>query len=237
MPRTTPRKLGPLSLWVLASSLLALGATVPRPSPSDYPAQSSTPGMTFAAEFYGRSAPAGNSTIFTGYYLMIEVAVYPEGGHAVVVSPSELRLFINGAKVGLLPQSSSLVAGTLKHYGYEHGLQTGIGVGPIFIPSQPRQGPGFPGDPADRQRTRPTAPGPGEDPNGKPQDDKRVSEDPSQALPALDLAAGETSRPVSGYLYFFWQAPVKKIRSMELRWQPSFGEPPKAVLRLVSRPR
>jgi hypothetical protein len=56
-------------------------------------------------------------------------------------------------------------------------------------------------------------------------------------LPALSLEAGETTRPVSGYLYFFWEAHTKKIRSMELRWEPFFGEPPKAVLKLVSRPR
>ena len=214
-----------------------MGATVPRPSPSDYPVQSSAPEATVAAEYYGRSAPAGKSEIFTGYYLVVEVALYPEGGHAVVVSPSELRLFINGAKVGLLPQSSSLVAGMLKHYGYEHGVSGGIGVGPILVPSQPRQGPGFPGDPTDRQPTRPKAPSPGEDPNGEPDYDKRAAADPAEALPPLDLEAGEASRPVSGYLYFFWQARTKKIRSMELRWQPSFGEPPKAVLKLVSRPR
>jgi len=155
----------------------------------------------------------------------------------VVVTPSELRLFINGSRIGLLPQSSSVVVGTLKQYGYDHGINIDSGVRPIFIPGQPRQGPSFPGDPTDRQPTRPTAPGPGEDPNGKLQTDKAVPEDPAEALPALALEPGETTRPVSGYLYFFWQAHTKKIRSMELRWEPFFGEPPKAVLKLVSRPR
>ncbi len=235
-----PRKLGPLSLCALASGLHAICATVPRAAPSDYPAQSSTPELTLAGEYYGRSAPAGKSTIFTGHYLVVEVAVYPAKGLAAMVSPSELRLFINHAKTGLPPQSSSVVAGTLKYYGYEYGergLDVGVGAGPIFVPSQPRQGPSFPGDPTDRQRTRPTAPGPGDDPNGEPRQWKSVPDDPSEVLPGLDLEPGETSRPVSGCLYFFWKAHTKKIRNMELRWQPSFGAPPKAVLKLVSQPR
>jgi hypothetical protein len=61
-----------------------------------------------------------------------------------------------------------------------------------------------------------------------------VPEDPSEVLPRLDLESGETLRPVSGYLYFYWQAHTKKLRSVELRWEPMWGEPPKAVLKLVS---
>lgn len=237
MPRTKPLPPGLLPFCAAALGLHALAATQPRPAPSDYPVQCGTPELTLAAEYYGRSAPAGTGTIFTGYYLVVEAAVYPARGHAVTVSPSELRLFINGSRIGLLPQSSSVVAGTLKQYGYEHGINIDSGVGPIFIPGQPRQGPNFPGDPTDRQPNRPRAPGADRDPDGKSQSDKAVPVDPSEALPALALESGETSRPVSGYLYFFWQAHTKKIRSMELRWEPSFGEPPKAVLKLVSRPR
>jgi len=237
MPGSTlfGRSLLPVCVWTLC--LQAMGGTQPRPSPAGYPVQCSIPEMTLAAEYYGRSAPFTNGSIFTGYYLVVEVAVYPARGHAVVVNPSELRLFINGAKIGLLPQSSSVVAGTLKQYGYEHGFDIDSKVGPVFIPGQPRQGPNFPGDPTDRQPTRPTAPGPGDDPDGTPRSGKAAPEEPSEVLPALALEPGETVRPVSGYLYFFWQAHTKKIRSMELRWEPSFGEPPKAVLKLVSRPR
>ncbi|MDR3719564.1 MAG: hypothetical protein P4K98_12240 [Bryobacteraceae bacterium] len=237
MPRAALFDLRLLAVCGWAFCLQAFGATETRPSPNDYPVQCSTPEFTLAGEYYGRSAPAGASTIFTGYYLVVEAAVYPAHGHMVAVNPSELRLFINGARIGLLPQSSSVVAGTLKQYGYEHGVSLDTGVGPIFIPGRPRQGPNFPGDPTDREPSRPKAPGPGDDPNGKPQSGATVPDDPAEALPALALEGGETTRPVSGYLYFFWQAHTKKIRSMELRWEPFFGEPPKAVLKLVSRPR
>jgi|GEM_PF-712985 len=223
-----------LGALLVAAAALGLAATTPRPSPNEYPVQCGTPEFTLAGEYYGRSAPAGKSTIFTGYYLVIEVAFYPAPGHLVTVHPSELRLFINGSKVGLLPQASSVVAGTLKYYGYEHGARLDSSVGPIYIPGQPRQGPQFPGDPTDR---RPTAPGPGEDPNGQARGANEDTDDPAQALPALELEAGETARPVSGYVYFFWQGSAKKIRSMELRWMPLLGAPAKAELKLVSRPR
>jgi hypothetical protein len=224
----------PLGLCALALGLPLAGATVPRPSPNDYPAQGSRPELILAGEFYGRSAPTERATIFTGHYVVVEVAVYPTPGHRVAVNPSELRLFVNGAKYGLLPQSGSIVAGSLKWYGYEHEQGLGVGVGPIYIPSQPRQGPNFPGDPSGRQPTRPKAPEDGQDPDGKSKPDKSASEDPSEVLPALDLESGETLHPVSGYLYFYWEAHTKKLRNVELRWEPVWGQPPKAVLKLVS---
>lgn len=224
----------------MCALLLALPltcATVPRASPNDYPAQSSQPELVLAGEFYGRSAPAEKSTIFTGHYLVVEVAVYPTPGSSVKVNPSEMRLFINGAKYGLLPQGGSLVAGTLKWYGYEQerGLDIGAGAGPIYIPSQPRQGPTFPGDPTDRQPTRPKAPESGPDSDGNGQERGALSDEPAEVLPALELATGETRRPVSGYLYFYWKANTKKLRNVELRWEPLWGKSPKAVLKLVSR--
>jgi len=225
-----------LGWCALALALPLAAATVPRASPSDYPAQSSRPELVLAGEFYGRSAPTRTGTIFTGHYVVVEVAVYPARGQRVTVHPSELRLFINGAKYGLLPQSGSVVAGTLKWYGYERepGVQIGGGVGPIYIPSQPRQGPNFPGDPTDRQPTRPKAPEGGQDPNGNNRADKRVAEDPAEALPQMELESGETLHPVSGYLYFYWPAHTKKLRNVELRWETMWGKPPRAVLKLVS---
>lgn len=219
-----------------ATLCLALTAsTTPRAKPNDYPAQSSQPGLVLAGEFYGRSAPTEKSTIFTDHYLVVEVAVYPASGSSVQVNPSEMRLYINGAKYGLLPQGGSLVAGTLKWYGYEQERGMQIGAGPIHIPSQPRQGPTFPGDPTDRQPTRPEAPESGPDSDGNGQGRGALSDDPAEALPKLELAPGEVRRPISGYLYFYWKANTKKLRNVELRWEPLWGEPPKAVLKLVSR--
>lgn len=241
MPHGISPRLGMFVLCLTTLCRETGAATAPRASASDYPVQCKTSGLTLAAEYFGRSAPTGattgEATIFTGYYLVVEVAVYPDRGQTVAVKPFELRLFINGAKAGLLPQSSSLVAGTLKYHGYEQGLGVDTGVGPIFIPGRSRQGPSFPGDPTDRQTPRPTAPSPDDDPNGKTQTGLSRHPDPADVLPALDLESGEASRPVSGYLYFFWRAHTKKIRDMELRWEPSFGEAPNAVLKLVSRPR
>lgn len=238
MPLGMLSKVGLFTLWLATLSHQTFGATVPRASATDYPVQGKVAGFTLAAEYFGRSAPTvattGEATIFTGYYLVVEVAVYPERGQTVAVRPYELRLFINGAKAGLLPQSSSLVAGTFKYHGYEHGFDLDTQVGPILIPGSPRRGPSFPGDPTERQTTRPTVPIPDNDSQRKSQERQQ---DPAAILPALDLESGEASRPVSGYLYFFWRAHTNKIRDMELRWQPSFGEPPKAVLKLVFRPR
>ena len=233
-PETVPTGSISLGLCALALTIPLTGGTVPRPSPNDYPAQSSGPELILAGEFYGRSAPTAKATIFTGHYIVVEVAVYPARGQRVTIHPSELRLFINGAKYGLLPQSGSIVAGSLKWYGYEHQQGLGVGVGPIYIPSQPRQDPNFPGDPSDRQPTRPKAPDAGQDPDGNGKPDKSVSDDPSEALPASDLESGDTLRPVGGYLYFYWQASTKKLRNVELRWESEWGTPPRAVLKLVS---
>ena len=233
-PETVPTGSVPLGLCALTLAIPLTGATVPRPSPNDYPAQSSRPELILAGEFYGRSAPTAKATIFTAHYVVVEVAVYPTKGYRVSVNPSEMRLFINGAKYGLLPQSGSIVAGSLKWYGYEHAQGLDVGAGPIYIPGQPRQGPTFPGDPTNRQPTRPQAPESGQDPNGNGKPDTSAPEDPSEVLPALELESGETLHPVSGYLYFYWEAHTKKLRNVELRWEPVWGEPPKAVLKLVS---
>jgi len=233
-PGTVPNGSAALSLCAFTLALPLAGGTVPRPSPGDYPVRSNSQEFVVAAEFYGRSAPTGKATIFTGHYVVVELAVYPARGQRVTINPSEMRLFVNGAKYGLLPRSGSVVAGSLKWYGYERepGLQVGGGIGPIFIPGQPRQGPNFPGDPTDRVPTRPTAPGDGQDPNAR----KRAApdEDPAEVLPAMDLEAGDALHPASGYLYYYWAAHTKRLRNVELRWESAWGETPKAVLKLVS---
>lgn len=220
-------------LAALASSP-ATAETRPRDSAEQYPVRTSITGLTLAAEYYGRSAPGAKTTFFTGHFLVVELAVYPAKGQSVTVRPGDFRLWINGAKYGLLPQSGAVVAAALKYYDAE-GRHVEFGAGPIVI-GRPRVPSDIPGDPRDTPPPRPQAPDQAPDQNPTAEGGRAASDNPATELPALELEQCVAREPRSGYLYFFWQPHTKKIKAMELRWEPELGAPPKAVLKLLPAP-
>ena len=201
--------------------------TVPRPSVDQYPVRASGPGLRLGAEYFGRSAPGGRDGFFTGHFIVVEVAIYPDKGQTVTVRPSDFRLVINGERAGLMAQTGSLVAGELKYYDVD-GPIIAVGAGPLVI-GRPRAPNSIPENPGGTQPPRPQAP----DQNPLPADQRTVPDDPAKALPMLELGQVATREPRSGYLYFYWKPHTKKIRTMELRWEPDLGAPPAAVLRLL----
>ena len=218
-------------LCTLCSGLPALAETPPRSSVDQYPVKASARGVDLGAEYFGRSAPGGRDGLFTGHYIVVELAVYPAKGKTVAIHPSEFHLVINGSKFGLPPQPGALVASELKYYDTE-GPGVAVGAGPIVIGGRSRTPNNLPESTGNSQPPRPPAP----DQNPLPDDLRAVPEDPAKALPMLELGEAVAREPRSGYLYFYWKPHTKKIKTMDLRWEPELGAPPAAVLRLLPQP-
>ncbi|MGD0577578.1 MAG: hypothetical protein ABSC08_01490 [Bryobacteraceae bacterium] len=217
--------------WLAVCACLpALAETRPRESAEQYPVRASAAGLTLAAEYFGRSAPGGKAGFFTGHFIVVELAVFPAKGQSVEVHPSDFQLVINGAKLGLMPQSGSVVAAALKYYDASKPSLS-VGAGP-FIFGRPRVGSDIPENPGGTPPPHPEAP----DQNPNSNVERAVPDDPAVALPALGLDDCVAREARSGYLYFFWQPHTKKIKSLELRWQPEPGAPPRAVLKLLPQP-
>ncbi len=126
----------------------------------------------------------------------------------------------------------------MKWYGYERepGLDIGGWRRPYIYPRPAATGPEFSG------AIRPTVsrhalqlPGQARILTTRTKGKGAQSEDPAEVLPAMDLEAGETLHPGERLsLLLSGSGHTKKLRNVELRWEPVWGEPPKAVLKLVS---
>jgi hypothetical protein len=228
-----------LPKWVLLAAFgvaPAVCATTPRSNPENYPAHAQAGNAAVAAEFDGRSASSGKTSDFTGFYVVVEVAIYPAKGQTVTINPAEFMLHVNGARLGLLPQASSVVAASVKYYAaQEKGFSIDAGLGPLHLPGRPPPVSDIPGDPSSVPPPRPNLPDSESDPNGTGAVPRDVPRTLADRLAAWQLDDETAASPRSGYLYFYWPEKIKKIRTLDLSWGATTGASPKAVLRLLSR--
>jgi hypothetical protein len=218
----------------LATFAVALGVfanTQPRPQPTDYSVHQACAGATLAAEYFGRSAPGDGTAYFTGHYLVIEVAIYPQKGQRIAVRAADFRMVVNEAKAGIAPDTGAMAALDARAIA-EQGNGLDVGVGPFVYRGTPRPGAQFPGDPsAPVPSNLPRAPA------GERTSSAGETRTAELALPEFGLIDGEAAGPVSGYLYFLWEPNTKKIKTLELRWTPEPGAAPRSTLRLWSLPK
>ncbi len=198
-----------LPFFLLASAVF--GQTEHKPKPEDYPVhtQISVLGKTvgLGAEFMVHSFSAGEDAYIAPLFLVVEVALYPEKGATLQVSPTQFMLRINGKKQPLIAQSPGLVAASLSHpeSGQRPRFQLGGGMGGIGV-GQPRP-PNMPG----------------QDPQQMPRDNSgeegRPRVKPEELVVKTALPQGEFKGPVSGFVYFSYKGKSSSIKSLELLYE------------------
>jgi hypothetical protein len=194
-------------------TVAAFGQTEHKPKPEDYPAhtQASVLGKTvgLGAEFMVHSFSAGEDSYIAPAFLVVEVALYPEKGGTLQVSPTQFTLRINGKKQPLIAQPPGLVASSLSHPegNQRPRFQLGGGMGGIGA------GTGQP-----RPNTMP-----GQDPQQMPRDnsgeERRPRVKPEELVVKTALPQGEFKGPVSGFLYFSYKGKAGSIKSLELLYE------------------
>lgn len=203
-----------LTVWTLAA-----GAIEPKPKAGDYPAHAQTAAASIGAEFLGRYLPGEKTSYMTGDYMVVEVGFYPAiKGNLLSLRSGDFRLRLNG-KRDLATQSPGIVAGALRnpHWEHERGVTTSGGIGPAVIVVRPeRRQPRFPGDP----ESRPPA-GDRSEPRIK---DENQEQDAGDAAIRRALVDGQVDRPVAGLLYFAWDEPIRKLKSVDLVYEGPAGK-------------
>lgn len=200
--------------------LMAGEGTQPREKASDYPAHVWAGRAEIGAEYLSRTISTGKESYFTGPYLVFEVALYPDKGVTLPVSPGDFQLRVNGHKVPLLAQTPGMVAMAVRNPEWEDpGREVVAGVGTpdgrgIYVGGN-RQLPRFPGDRAPV-------------PNGQTKEAKPVN-DPGEAAIQQALPELKAQGPVSGLIYFAYHSKQNKIRGLELIYEGPAG---RRVLRL-----
>jgi len=195
--------------------------TTTKDKPADYPAHATLGATSIGAEYLVHSIPAGNQTLLTPEYLVIDVAVFPPRGSAVEIGSGTFTLRLNGKKQVLYPVSPGFVAASLKYPDWEirpHAEATaGMGDTGVVIGRPPVVG-RFPDDPRPGQSRLPRAP------KAPVPDDQRGVEHDSpesidQVIARTALPEGPAPKPVSGYLYFAHKGKAKTVKSLELIYQ------------------
>ena len=200
----------PLLLLALAPALPAQYGTTPKPSAQDYPAHTTIEKLSLGAEYLVHSFSSGRDMFIAKDYLVVEVALFPPAGQALVADPSHFSLRVNNRKQALAPESPEIVASTLKYPDQRFGPHSVAQVGPVIF-GQPQPTERFPGDP--NARTGPPRPVPDDNLGGL---DKQPPVTATELAVQAALPAGEHHGPTSGYLYFPYRGKVGHIRSLEL---------------------
>ena len=204
----------------------------PKPKAAEYPVHASLEKLAIGAEYLVRSFGPRGQTFIVNDYLVVEVALYPAAGQALLVSNGQFTLRMNGKKSVLFAQAPAFVAASLKYPDWERRptLTGGAGIGDaVVILGQPQSVERFPGDPRPGQTRLPAPPRApeAEDPSGI---DKPPPARADEVVVETALPEGETRQPVAGFLYFAHKGKTKSIRSLELIYNGPAGT---ATLRLL----
>ena len=204
-------------LLLCAASLACAQGTTPKSTAEDYPEHAMVGSVGVGAEFMVHSFSRGEEMYIAPDYLVVEVALFPPKGQAVLVETGKFTLRINGKRAVLFPQSPAAVASSLRHREWDQraGADAAIGIGGIGVGAgQPRQTAPFPGAPQPRVPQPPRAP----DANN-PAGIERERVKPEDLLVETALPEGDRRGPVSGFLYFAFKGRISSIKSLELLFE------------------
>jgi hypothetical protein len=177
-------------------------------------------GISIGADFLGRYLPVPGMTIYSDEYIFVEVALFGPAGARAELKNSEFTLRINGTT--LTPQSPGLV--TLQNNFPEMQARPQViagaeaGSGQIEIGGRDRK-PRFPGD--DSAHTPGTIPQAPTDPAGGNVPQK--PRDPEELVRASELPMGSHALPEAGYLFFYFEGKLKKIKHSDLEYKGALG--------------
>jgi hypothetical protein len=165
-----------------------------------------------SGEFWGRTVPVKNEAgelkaVASESHLIVEVTVKAAKGKPERISPQQFQLKVNGAKLGLAPDTPGMAAAAIYYPNWDSRQGIEAQAGPVII-GRPQGRPRFPGDPN-------STPPPEGEHQGKTLD---------AAMTAAALGDGEVFNERTGLLYFAWKGRVAKIKTLELVWTPAEGE-------------
>ena len=220
-----------LRCWLaggLMAGLLHAQGTTPKAKPADYPVHAQLAGYSIAAEYLAHSVPVNGGALDAKDYLVFEIAIYPEGRETPLVSSGDFTLRINNRKAVLFAQTPGMVAASIKYPDWEvrPSLEATAGVGGVdVILGRPPVTSRFPGDPRPDQARLPRQPRVPD--QTRPEGAEQAAREPVDvSIARLAFPEGAARAPVSGYLFFAFQAKTKSIRSLELLYsstQPNSG--------------
>ena len=231
-------------LTVAAPLLFAQSGGIPvRPSPTDYATRNLVDGITLAASVVppDQLRKLFSKDLNREGYVVVEVAVFPESGAPLDISPDEFTMKVGAEGTILTTRSPAAIAagdkktttasskppqlpGDVHVYntatiGYEsrtngpYGRQGGVytGTGTTVAVGNPP----YPPD---------GYPNGGPSPQPVPRGAKPDWTTLKQELESQELPAGRTALPVAGYLYFLKPSSKEKRPDYELVWYRTAGQ-------------
>ncbi len=174
----------------------------PRIAPTEYQAHGKAGDYTVAADFDEHSVPTPEGTFTSEDYVVVEAAIFGEGGAKINLKLEDFSLRINERKVPLPSQAYALLF---------HSLSD-----PEWQP--PKR------DDDEKSKTAINTGGRGNDekppPPKMPRDLRRAME---QKVTKVTMPVGERPTPVAGLLFFYYHGKAKGIKSMELIYNGAAG--------------
>jgi hypothetical protein len=182
----------------------------PRPTPKDYAVSVHAPGMTIAASVLSKQEVRNSfAADLNKYYVVLEIAVYPDRDGLVAISPEDFMVKMPGDDTLVRPTEPAVVARAIQEQnqpkvakqtpvdvvtetsvGYESG-----GYDPVT--GQRRKGTWIVGSGVGVGTGGPNVPTPPKGPYSDNDRDRMEAELADKSLPE-----GPVTKPVAGYLYF-----------------------------------
>jgi len=213
------------SAILLASVVLIFAQNAPQRAKSvDYPIHGAAPGMEIGLEYLVHSIPGDARYYVARDYLVVDVGVFPSTKNGVAIYPSQFTLLVNNKTV-LYSVSAGSVAASIKHpdWSQQRGVTAAAGNdNAAIVLGAPQQTPRFPGD--TRGNVPLNIPQPPQSDDGKnlgQQRERPVEETVTNAA----LPEGQTSKPVKGCLYFYFEGKIKSIKSLALVYDGGDSQP------------
>ena len=179
----------------------------PRATPGDYPVRQSAPGLTVAAMVL---SPAQVKKLFpmnldSAGYIVVEIGIFPDPGNQVTVDTDQFRLQVGDDRTMRRPLEPAEIMAAKRNGGKSHqppSLPGNIPVATTATIGYESGGPynrgGVYGGASTTVGTPGSQPYPPPDPRTAGPDPVDIEHD----LVDKELAAGKTTVPVAGYLYF-----------------------------------
>jgi hypothetical protein len=187
-----------LTALALVSGLSAIEV---KQGPSDYPTQGAVKDFKLGAEYLANSFSAQGQSFTVDGYLVVEIAIFPQGEANVDLRRFTLR--ING-KTSLLTQTPGMVAASVKYPDWTSKPVVTAAAGPIIL-GRPPAVERFPGD---RREERGIP--------GQVTESRSPDVDYGALINNAALPEGKRSKPLAGFIYFPYSKKPKTIRTAEL---------------------
>src|SRR5579884_1580752 len=211
------RILRQMRIALLLAVAVGAYAAEPRGAPADYPVHGDTAEAGIGVDYMVHSIPTEEGMLAARHYLVVDIGIFPHKGSDATVNAANFQMIVNGKPLRT-PDSAGMVAASIQYPDWEQSRRLEGQAGPVLI--GPQQAPGrFPGDPT----TPRPLPQPAPDENNGVATPPRLSID--DLVKHATLPEGAFSRPVGGSLCFQFDGKVKKIRTLELVWEPPTGQP------------